>query len=115
MFAVSIPAFLLADKWGRRTSTIAGGLGLSSIMLLIGSLYAAGAVYTNSVARWTVVVCVFLFGMVFCATWGIVSKIYASEIQPANTRAAGNSLGMASSFVRFSPCPFGNRIQCSYN
>ena len=30
MLAISIPAFLFADKWGRRTSAITGGIGLSS-------------------------------------------------------------------------------------
>lgn len=99
MLAVSIPAFMLADKWDRRTSAITGGVCLSGIMILMGSLYAAGAVHPTGVARWVVVVSVFMFGMVFCATWGIVCKIYASEIQPGNTRAAGNSVGMAFSFV----------------
>lgn len=98
MLAVSIPAFLLADKWGRRTAIISGGICLSAIMLLIGSLYAAGVVYSTGVARWIVIISVFLFGIIFCATWGIVPKIYASEIQPSHTRAAGNSVGMAFSF-----------------
>ncbi|KAI9902228.1 hypothetical protein N3K66_004045 [Trichothecium roseum] len=100
MLAVSIPAFLLADKWGRRSSTISGGLALAALMFLVGGLYAAGAVRPDSgAARWVVIVCVFLFGMVFCATWGIVGKIYASEIQPGDTRAAGNALGMSFSFL----------------
>lgn len=99
MLLISIPAFILADKWGRRTSTISGGLVLSGIMLLMGSLYASGIVQPTGIARWVVVVSVFLFGMVFCATWGISAKIYASEIQPGNTRAASNSVGMAFSFV----------------
>ncbi|KAH7324838.1 general substrate transporter [Stachybotrys elegans] len=98
MFVVSIPAFMLADKWDRRTSTIVGGVSLGSIMLLMGGLYAAGAVQAGGFARWVVVVSVFLFGIVFCATWNIVGKIYASEIQASHTRAAGNSLGMAFSF-----------------
>lgn len=68
-------------------------------MFLIGSLYAAGGVHDDGAARWVVVVSVFLFGMVFCATWAIVGKIYASEIMPGNTRAAGNLVGMAFSFV----------------
>ncbi|KFA56533.1 hypothetical protein S40293_01115 [Stachybotrys chartarum IBT 40293] len=95
MFAVSIPGFMLADKWDRRTSAISGGLGLGAIMMLMGSLYAAGAVTPQGAARWVVVVCVYLFGIVFCATWGIGAKIYASEIQPAHTRGVGNSVGMA--------------------
>lgn len=90
---------MLADKWGRRTSAISGGVLLSGLMMLIGSLYAAGSIGTTGVARWIVIISVFAFGMTFCATWGVVSKIYASEIQPGNTRAAGNSIGMASAFV----------------
>ncbi|VUC25256.1 unnamed protein product [Clonostachys rosea] len=99
MLLVSIPGFMLADRWGRRTSAISGGLLLAGIMLLMGTLYASGVVMPRSAASWVVVVCVFLFGMIFCATWGIVGKIYASEILPGNTRAAGNSVGMACSFL----------------
>lgn len=99
MLAVSIPAFLLADKWGRRTSAITGGLGLSGLMLLIGTLYAAGVVHPYGIARWVVIVCVFAFGLTYCATWGIVGKIYASEIQPSNTRAAANCVAQGLGFV----------------
>ncbi|KAK2038457.1 general substrate transporter [Colletotrichum somersetense] len=98
MLLISIPAFMLADKWGRRTSAISGGVFLSGLMILIGSLYAAGSVGPTGVARWVVIVSVFAFGMAYCATWGIVAKTYASEILPGNTRAAGNSIGMACSF-----------------
>lgn len=99
MLVVSIPATFLADKLGRRTSTLSGGLCLSALMVLIGSLYAAGAVTPTGAARWVVVISVFLFGMVYVATWNIAPKIYVSEIQPGNTRGAGNSLGMAFGFV----------------
>ncbi|KAK1635876.1 major facilitator superfamily domain-containing protein [Colletotrichum phormii] len=107
MLVVSIPASILADKWGRRTSAISGGVILSGLMMLMGSLYAAGAVGPTGVARWVVVISVFAFGMAYCATWNVVTsygtqqwayEIYASEILPGNTRAAGNSIGMASSF-----------------
>ena len=100
MMAISIPAFLFADKWGRRTSIISGGIGLSSCMIIIGSLYAAGAVHADGVARWIVIILVFVFGLTFCATWGIAGKIYASEIQPSNTRAAANCIAHGLSFVR---------------
>ncbi|ETS79698.1 hypothetical protein PFICI_09551 [Pestalotiopsis fici W106-1] len=98
MLAISIPAFLLADKWGRRTSAIAGGIVLGTIMLLIGTLYAAGVVHPYGVARWVVIASVFAFGLTYCATWGIVGKIYASEIQPSNTRAAANSIAQGLAF-----------------
>lgn len=96
MLAISIPAFMLADKWDRRTSVLGGGICLSGLMIVMGSIYAAGL---GGAARWVVVVSVFLFGMIYCATWNITAKLYASEIQPGNTRAAGNSIGMASNFV----------------
>ena len=99
MLLISIPAFLLADKWGRRTSAITGGIGLSGCMLLIGSLYAASAVHPYGIARWVVIVSVFIFGLTYTATWGIVGKIYASEIQPAHTRAAANCVAQGLGFV----------------
>jgi hypothetical protein len=99
MFLISIPAFMMADKWNRRTSAISGGIALCTLMLIMGSLYAADAVTSHGVARWVIVVCVFMFGMVYCATWNIVAKIYASEIQPAQVRAAGNSIGSSCSYL----------------
>ncbi|KAF4970318.1 hypothetical protein FSARC_2638 [Fusarium sarcochroum] len=99
MLVISIPAVLFADKWGRRTSAISGGVGLTGCMVLIGSLYAAKAVHPDGAARWVVVVSVFIFGLTYCATWGIVGKIYASEIQPSNTRGAANCLAMGLSFL----------------
>ncbi|KAI1187505.1 general substrate transporter [Nemania serpens] len=98
MFAISVPGFLLADKWGRRTSAITGGVILSSCMFLIGSLYAAGAVHPSGVARWVVIVSVFAFGLTYCVTWGIVGKIYASEIQPDHIRAAATCVAQGLGF-----------------
>lgn len=99
MLVISVPAFLLADKWGRRTSAITGGIGLSGCMFLIGSLYAAGLVHPYGTARWVVIVSVFLFGLTYCATWGIVGKIYATEIQPTHVRAAANCVAQGLGFV----------------
>ncbi|KAI0837845.1 putative MFS sugar transporter [Hypoxylon sp. FL0890] len=98
MLAISIPAFLLADKWGRRTSAISGGLMLAACMFLMGTLYAAGVVHSYGIARWFVIIAVFVFGLTYCATWGIVGKIYASEIQPGHTRAAANCVAMGLCF-----------------
>ncbi|QDS77487.1 hypothetical protein FKW77_000120 [Venturia effusa] len=106
MLAISIPAFLFADKWGRRTSTISGGLTLAGCMLLIGTLYAAHAVHPYGVARWVVIVLVFVFGLTYSATWGITGKIYASEIQPANTRAAATCVAQGLGFVSIAALPY---------
>jgi MFS family permease len=98
--ASSIPALLLADKWGRRTSTIYGGLGLTITMLLIGGLGAAGVVHANRGAgRWIVIVCIYLYCVVQATTWAISIKVYAPEIQPQRTRAQATSLAYGANWV----------------
>jgi len=99
MLAFSIPATLFADKWGRRTSAICGGVILSGTMLLIGSLYAANVVHSDGAARWVVIVSVFVFAIGYVSTWAVVGKIYASEIQPTRTRATTNSMATGGSFL----------------
>ena len=100
MLAVSLPAFIFADNWGRRTSIITGGIGLSGCMFVIGSLYATDSVHAKSGSgRWFVILLIFVFALTYCATWGIVGKIYASEIQPVQTRAAANSVAQGLNFV----------------
>jgi MFS family permease len=99
MLAISIPASFYADTWGRRTSALLGGIVLSGCMLLIGSLYAAEAVHAYGVARWVVIVSIFVFALTYSLTWNIVAKIYASEIQPAQTRATANSIATGFCFV----------------
>lgn len=104
MLLFSIPATLFADKWGRRTSAMSGGVILAGSMFLIGSLYAAKAVHPHGVARWVVIVSVFVFAIGYCCTWAVCGKIYASEIQSAKTRAITNSMATGCSFVRNHSC-----------
>ncbi|KAK3065373.1 hypothetical protein LTS18_011896 [Coniosporium uncinatum] len=98
ILAISIPATIFADRWGRRTVMTTGGIFLSGCMLLIGCLYAADVVHHYGVARWVVVVCVFVFGLTYASTWAVAGKIYTSEIQPANTRAAANCIAQGLNF-----------------
>ncbi|KAF1983983.1 MFS general substrate transporter [Aulographum hederae CBS 113979] len=98
ILAISIPALIFADRFGRRLSINIGGVLLSGCMLLIGSLYAADSVHSYGNARWVVIVSIFVFALTYSATWGIVSRIYASEILPAHTRASANSLAQGLSF-----------------
>ncbi|KAJ5773028.1 hypothetical protein N7457_007924 [Penicillium paradoxum] len=96
----SIPATLLADKWGRRTSTLVGGVGLTVLMILIGSLYAGHAVFsTQGAGRWVVIVSIYLYCMVQATTWGISIKVWAPEIQPQHTRAQATSLAYGANWV----------------
>lgn len=67
IFVASIPAFLLADRWGRRASTIYGGVLVTTTMALIGSLYASNSVHKSTgPARWVVIVSIYIFAMSYC-------------------------------------------------
>ena len=66
MFLVTIPAFLFADRWGRRIPTVVGGITQMICMFIIGSLYAAGAVHgDHGAARWVVIAMIYIFAIVF--------------------------------------------------
>ncbi|KAH8589609.1 general substrate transporter [Bisporella sp. PMI_857] len=100
IFAVTIPATLYADQWGRRISTILGGLGMTATMFLMGGLYAGGAVYAGEGAgRWVVIVCIYLFAVIYCISWAVSMKLYAAEIQPQRTRASATSIAHGSNWI----------------
>lgn len=100
IFVVTIPAILVADRWGRRSSTIYGGLGLFLTMFLIGTLYASGSVHADHGAgRWVVIILIYVFAIIYSMTWAVGIKVYASEIQPPRTRAAATSLGQSSNWL----------------
>ncbi|KAI0009444.1 sugar transport protein [Xylariaceae sp. FL0662B] len=100
IMAVTIPATLLADAWGRKTSTLVGGVLISTLMLIMGSLYAAGEVHSNEgAARWVVVVCIYLFAGVFSATWAISFRAFLIESLPRKTRSSAASLGQSCNWL----------------
>ncbi|KAJ9246659.1 hypothetical protein DTO207G8_8716 [Paecilomyces variotii] len=97
---VTIPASLLADRWNRCTSLIAGGLAIGACMVVIGSLYASNSVHPSSGAgRWVVIISIYLYTIFFGISWGVTIKIYSTEVQPARTRAAASSLGQGVNWV----------------
>lgn len=98
MLAISIPALLLVDRVSRRTNILVGGALLTTCMLIIGSLYASNSVHATGPARWVVIILVFVFGLTYCATWGVVGKIYASEIQPSVTRSSASCVAQGLNF-----------------
>ncbi|TGO18373.1 hypothetical protein BTUL_0010g00430 [Botrytis tulipae] len=100
IFLTTIPTFMLADKWGRRTSTIVGGAGQFIVMFIIASLYASDSVHSSHGAgRWVVIICIYLFAIIFSATWAVTFRVYVAEIQSAKTRAGATSLGLSANWV----------------
>ncbi|KAH6643363.1 general substrate transporter [Truncatella angustata] len=100
IFAVTIPAIIWADRWGRRTNTIFGGLGMTCTMFLMGGLYAGNAVHPDSGAgRWIVIVTIYIFTVLYCTSWAVGMKIYAAEIQPQKTRASATNIAHGSNWL----------------
>jgi MFS family permease len=100
IFSVTIPALIWADRWGRRQSTIYGGLGLTFLMFLMGSLYAADMVHeTYGAGRWVIIVSIYLFAVVFCISWAVGIKIFVTESQPQRTRASATGVAHGSNWV----------------
>ncbi|KAB8349475.1 hypothetical protein FH972_023502 [Carpinus fangiana] len=99
----TIPAFLLSDKIGRRPSTLYGGIVLFACMSLIGSLYASNAVHAgDGAARWVVIVTLYIYSVMYCSTWALGIKIFVTEIQPLETRAAAAGVAQAANgFMNF--------------
>ncbi|KAI1998255.1 hypothetical protein LOZ53_000040 [Ophidiomyces ophidiicola] len=97
LVVISVPALLFADKWGRRTSTIFGGVGLTITITIIGALYASNSV--NGAGRWVVIVCIYLYSVFFASTWAVSIKVFAPEIQPQRTRAKATALAHGFNWV----------------
>lgn len=100
IFVSTIPAILLSDIWGRRASTLYGGLVVCASMALIGTLYASDSVHaTSGSGRWVVIVTIYIFVLAYCMTWAVGFKVFACEIQPIASRATATSLGQAANSI----------------
>ncbi|KAJ5641789.1 hypothetical protein N7490_005789 [Penicillium lividum] len=100
IFVATIPGLLCADKWGRKTSIVYGGIGLAVTMFVIGSLYAGGAVHiTTGAGRWVVIVFIYLFAVIFSMTWAVSVKVFAAEVNPQRCRAATATLAHSSNWL----------------
>jgi MFS family permease len=111
--ALTLPAILYLDKWGRRPAMLLGSFGMMSWLFISGSLQGAyGHKITDpkSEVTWglgkdqlnvskTVVAMSYLFVATFATTWGPSSWTYPSEIYPSKIRAKAVSLATASNWA----------------
>ncbi|MCJ1262955.1 hypothetical protein MMC22_002825 [Lobaria immixta] len=96
----TILTILTVDGWGRRPSTIYGGLVLSACMALMALLYATDSVHaTYGFGRWVVIITIYVFAVAFSMTWAVGMKLFASEIQPVATRATALSLAQSANCI----------------
>lgn len=102
ILATTIPATVWADKWGRRTSSLVGGTCITILMLLMGSMYAAGLVHPgHGAGRWVVIVGIYLFAIAFNGTWALAFRTYLVESLPRKTRSSASALAQCSNWVSY--------------
>lgn len=110
ILATTIPATLFADVWGRRFASILGGALITLLMLLMGSLYAAGQVGAGP-GKWVVIVSIYLFAIVFSATWAICFRTFLVESMPRKTRSSASSLAQSSNWVCIPSVPLSRQVR----
>lgn len=114
--ALTLPAILFLDKWGRRPSLILGSFGMMTWLFISGALQQyygqpntdetrdstnsdiTWIVLNNRPASSAIVACSYLFVATFATTWGPVSWTYPAEIFPSRVRAMAVSLSTASNW-----------------
>ncbi|KAI8073225.1 general substrate transporter [Gongronella butleri] len=114
--AMTVPAILFVDRWGRRPTLIAGALLMSTFLWIVGGLMKTGYWYietnpaSNNFDKWVVhfdndhtvnaiAAMVYLFVASFATTWGPLGWIYPAEIYPLRVRALAVSLSTAGNWL----------------
>ncbi|KAF2871842.1 high affinity glucose transporter [Massariosphaeria phaeospora] len=112
--ALTLPAILWLDRFGRRPALLVGSFGMMTFLFVSGGLQAAyGEPNPNKTDKdisWVIgkehpgvskaiVACSYLFVATFATTWGPTSWTYPSEIFPAKVRAKAVSLATASNWI----------------
>lgn len=109
--ALTVPAILYIDKWGRRPMLLIGTLLMAFFLFLVGGLqshYGKWGVVDNE-RVWVIdghdnvtkalIVCSYLFVCSFAMTMGPVSWTYPAEIFPMRVRAKAISVSTASNWL----------------
>ncbi|KAI9863675.1 MAG: MFS sugar transporter [Trichoglossum hirsutum] len=114
--ALTLPAILYMDKWGRRPSLLLGSFGMMTWLFVSGAIQGrygepqsrhptsenqqvTWILYKKNPQARAVVACSYLFVATFATTWGPVSWTYPSEIFPSKVRAKAVSLATASNWA----------------
>jgi MFS family permease len=86
----------IVDKLGRRKCLIGGAFGLFAVNLIAASLYEGSRAHPAKAASFApaAVTMLFLFNLVYAATWGTVAFLIPTEIFPSEMRAQGNGFGI---------------------
>ncbi|KAI0027786.1 general substrate transporter [Vararia minispora EC-137] len=109
--ALTIPAIIFIDKWGRRPMLLVGTLLMGFFLFLVGGLQGRFGDWgeINGSRVWVItghgsvtrgiIVCSYLFVCSFAITMGPVSWTYPAELFPMRVRAKAVSLSTATNWV----------------
>lgn len=115
--ALTLPAILYLDKWGRRKPLVGGAFFMMAWLFCSGALQQAYGqpntdetrssenedvtwiVYENEPVSIGIVACSYLFVATFATTWGPVSWTYPAEIFPSKVRAKAVSLATSTNWL----------------
>jgi len=108
--AMTVPAIIYIDKWGRRPMLLVGTLLMGFWMFLVGGLQArfggwstdvprSWVITDNDAATKAVIVCSYLFVCSFAVTMGPVSWTYPAELYSLKIRGKAVSLATASNWA----------------
>ncbi|KAF5354221.1 hypothetical protein D9756_006878 [Leucocoprinus leucothites] len=109
--ALTVPAIIYIDKWGRRPMLLAGTLLMGFWLYLVGGLQGRfghwgtvdnnpiWVVENNDAATKAIIVCSYLFVCSFAITMGPVSWTYPAELYPLKIRGKAVSLATATNWL----------------
>ena len=86
----------IVDRLGRRVCLMGGAAGLFAVNLIAASLYEAtlhDPLKAATIAP-AAVTMLFMFNLIYAATWGTVAFLIPTEIFPSEMRAQGNGFGI---------------------
>ncbi|KAK4995734.1 hypothetical protein LTR66_004501 [Elasticomyces elasticus] len=86
----------IVDRLGRRACLMGGAAGLFAVNLIAASLYEASRHNPGNAIHYApaAVTMLFLFNLVYAATWGTVAFLIPTEIWSSDMRAQGNGFGI---------------------
>ena len=104
--AMTVPALLFVDRWGRRPTLLFGALAMMTWLFANGGILATyghpvpGGIDNIAAASWrvtgtpskAVIACSYLFVASFAISWGPVSWIYPPELFPLRVRGKAVAL-----------------------
>lgn len=86
----------IVDRLGRRRCLMGGAFGLSAVNLIAASIYECSRAHPEKAASFApaAVAMLFLFNLIYAATWGTVAFLIPTELFPSEMRAQGNGFGI---------------------